>query len=158
MASKRRFAAHVLDSIRRALKRVGKSSVEMWIIVETNRDGRLHIHGGCVCADVDLPALEKALTAAGGDWQDGQQGRQLVIANQYDPDGWVGYCLKDVSRTRKHVRGSLIVRTSGLGDQAKATYEDWRREAQENRRRSKAAAGKASRTPRQGRRQNDRVR
>lgn len=155
---KQGFAAHILDRIRRALKRAGKPEIEMWIVVERCRgNGRLHIHGGCACTDNDLPAVERALKAAGGDWDDGKQGRQLDMKDQDDPAGWVRYCLKDLSRTRKDpsqmqpdVRGSMIARTGGLGRQAEAIYEEWRQsqKARDERRRKKGVSSKRHRTRR----------
>ena len=144
---KQSFSAHILERVRKALRGSGLPGVEVWIIVEENADGRLHIHGGLAYRDEDLPAIKRSIKSVGGRWLGNRQGRQLDIRDQYRPAGWAKYLGKAQPRTRRRVKGRMIARTQQLDQRAKAAYEELRKRERELRTWRIAAAG-ASGEPR----------
>ncbi len=69
-------------------------------VLETTASRRLHVHG--VIAISGAPeALRRALTQAGGLWDDAGAEYQLDLQPVWDGDGWSRYCNKDAARTRK---------------------------------------------------------
>lgn len=98
----------LLDYLRRRvaleLKRATGRAVPMWVVVETDDDGRPHVHGGLALNDNDVPArIEEALVKAGGNWK--RQGSAPVdVRRQWNADGWAAYPLKRMARTRRHLR------------------------------------------------------
>lgn len=97
-----------LDFVRRrvtlALKRGLGRTVATWFALETDDDGRPHIHGGLALNDNEDPALvEEALAKAGGNWT--RMGSRCAdVRRQWEPDGWAVYPLKRIARTRRHLR------------------------------------------------------
>lgn len=90
--------------VARVLKREIGRSVTLWIGIETDDDGRQHVHGGLAMNDDEDPTIfEKALAKSGGNWT--RSGSRCAdVRRQRDPDGWACYSLKRVGRTRRHLR------------------------------------------------------
>lgn len=99
----------LLDFMRRRVARhlnreMGRH-MPFWFEIETDDDGRPHLHGGIPMANdnEDAPAIERALVKAGGNWS--RRGSAPAdVRRQYEPDGWAVYGLKRIGRTRRHLR------------------------------------------------------
>lgn len=87
-----------------ALKRAFGAAPPMWLVIETEDDGRQHLHGGIALTDRHDPAaILKTLSKACGDWTT-QGSAPAYWRDQYDPDGWAAYPLKRAPRTRRDLR------------------------------------------------------
>lgn len=87
-----------------ALKRAFGKAPPMWLVIETEDDGRQHLHGGIALTDRHDPvAILKTLSKACGDWTT-QGSAPAYWRDQYDPDGWAAYPLKRKERTRRDLR------------------------------------------------------
>lgn len=117
-------ARGALDYLRRrvalALKRAFGKTPPMWLCVETDDDGRPHLHGGLALNDNHDPAhVEVILAKAGGAWtRKGSAPADVRV--QWEPDGWAVYPLKRMARTRRHLREA-----AGLGPNARVTLVSW---------------------------------
>ena len=133
----RGFLDHVRRRVALNLKRELGRTVALWIVVETDDDGRPHLHGGLALADNDRPVLvEEALAKAGGNWTR-RGSRPADCRVQWEPDGWAVYPLKRLARTRRHLRDaaglppgartSIYSVTADLLAEGKRIHEDVRR-------------------------------
>ncbi len=113
-----------LDYLRRrvalALKRAFGKTPPMWLCVETDDDGRPHLHGGLALNDNHHPAcVEAVLAKAGGTWiRKGSAPADVRV--QWEPDGWATYPLKRMARTRRHLREA-----AGLVPDARVALVSW---------------------------------
>ena len=104
-------ARGILDFLRRRvvlnLKRSLGRAVPMWLAIETDDEGRPHLHGGLALNDNDnRDDVRACLERAGGAWS--RQGSAPVdIRLQWRPIGWAAYPLKRVARTRRDLRKSV---------------------------------------------------
>ncbi|ACB83543.1 hypothetical protein Mpop_5454 (plasmid) [Methylorubrum populi BJ001] len=98
----------LLDYMRRrialGLKRALGETPPLWVAIETDDDGRPHLHGGIALTDKHAPAVVLgALAKAGGNWT--RQGSAPAdLRPQHDPDGWAVYPFKRKERTRRDLR------------------------------------------------------
>ena len=117
-------ARGALDYLRRrvalALKRAFGKTPPMWLCVETDDDGRPHLHGGLALNDNHDPAhVEAVLAKAGGAWtRKGSAPADVRV--QWEPDGWAVYPLKRMARTRRHLREA-----ASLGPDARVPLVSW---------------------------------
>jgi len=103
---------------------LASASVPLWLVLETTPAGRLHIHGGLFVANPELlPAIERALAKAGGEWG-ATAGRehQLDVGPQRTPDAWAAYPLWRQGQTRRHLREA-----AGLEPDAPVRIATWSR-------------------------------
>jgi hypothetical protein len=112
----RGFLDHVRRKVVRTLKRALGRVFPIWLVVETDNDGRPHLHGGIALNDNDRPdEVEKTLAKSGGDWT--RPGSAPAdVRRQWCPDGWACYPLKRLERTRRHLREA-----AGLDPDARVT-------------------------------------
>lgn len=97
---------HVRRRVVRAVQDAYGGARPLWVVLETDDDGRLHVHGGVALNDNDLPGrLEASLAKFGGGWTRRGSAPADVRA-QWEPDGWAVYPLKRFERTRRHLRAS----------------------------------------------------
>jgi hypothetical protein len=103
-------ARGLLDYMRRrialGLKRTFGETPPLWVAIETDDDGRPHLHGGIALTDQHAPAVVLgALAKAGGNWT--RQGSAPAdLRPQHDPDGWAAYPFKRAARTHRDLRQS----------------------------------------------------
>ena len=104
----------LLDYMRRrialGLKRTFGGTPPMWVAIETDDEGRPHLHGGIALMDQHAPAMVLgALAKAGGNWM--RQGSAPAdLRPQHDPDGWAVYPFKRKERTRRDLRQAAGLR------------------------------------------------
>lgn len=113
----RGFLDFMRRRVARHLDREMGRKVPFWFEVETDHNGRPHLHGGIPLANdnEDVPAIERALVKAGGNWS--RRGSAPAdVRRQYEPDGWAVYGLKRIGRTRRHLREA-----AGLDEAAQVT-------------------------------------
>jgi len=96
--------------IARQLQQAAGRHVEFWFVLENAKTGGrgLHVHGEMVASTDELPALRKALRAAGGEWSEARQ-HQAHTGRKPADAGWIGYITSEDVLTRKHrkVAGSV---------------------------------------------------
>ncbi|WP_159010038.1 hypothetical protein [Bradyrhizobium sp. S69] len=125
LASPKGFSAYMRGMIVRALQRELGYVPLFWFVVDTTSQGRLHLHGGIVCDDNVLNAIERALRHAGGDWASRKHHeRQLDLTPQTDLDGWVDYALGNMPKVRRLISGKGVVISNPLRKLAQALYEN----------------------------------
>lgn len=125
LASPKGFSAYMRLAIVRALQRELGCVPLLWFAVDTTSHGRLHLHGGIVCDDNVLSAIERALRHAGGDWASRKHHEcQLDLKPQTDLDGWVNYALDNMPKVRRLISGKGVVISNPLRKLAQALYEN----------------------------------
>jgi hypothetical protein len=125
LASPKGFSAYMRGMIVRAFQRKLGYVPLFWFVVDTTSQGRLHLHGGIVCNDNVLNAMERALRHAGGNWASiKHHERQLELKPQTDLDGWVNYALGNLPKVRCQISGTGVVISSPLRKLAQALYEN----------------------------------
>lgn len=147
----RGFLDHLRRKVARYLKNELRRSASFWFVLETDANGRPHLHGGLVLNDNDDPAaVERALAKAGGA-ASSQGSKPADIRPQHDPDGWAAYSTKRIGRTKRHLRdlGGLDLEdhvtiwtcTDDLRTEGKRLHEEARQAIQEARQRPPAVPG-----------------
>lgn len=94
----------------------------------TGRPGRLHAHGIVEASVEEASAVEGALVAAGGRWEDPRGNvHQVVVKPMTNADGWIRYILGDLVHTRRVTGHDRLISTSkSLKDPGKKVLEELR--------------------------------
>ncbi len=124
--------AGFLDSLKRSfdkeLKRAG-IVLPYWFVVDTDKDGRLHIQGAVLPpqpSERGMQALREAMKAAWGEWQGPGKHKQLRFKELYS-DGWAIYCMRNQRKVAKVIGPRTFTVTQPLGRDAKWVYGEVRR-------------------------------
>lgn len=130
--------AGFLDSLKRSfdkeLKRAG-IVLPYWFVVDTDKDGRLHIQGATLPPSTSLRAmlnLRNAMKAAWGEWQGPGKHKQLCFKPLYSDD-WASYCMRNQRKVAKVIGPRTFTVTQPLGRDAKWVYGEVRRIMRGNR-------------------------
>jgi hypothetical protein len=98
----------VRERIVRSLKAEFGPGVPSVVVLELDRDGRLHTHGVVGVQTEDLHRVDKALRAAGGKWSAAGPEYQLRLKVMYDPIGWWDYITKEFAKIDEHQRALWV--------------------------------------------------
>jgi hypothetical protein len=89
----------VRNRISRLLKSKLKRDVAFIVVLEETWDGRLHAHGAVQADRDEMPRVDEALRAAGGNWTAVRgEDHQLHLAPIWSSCGWWDYLIKDLRR------------------------------------------------------------
>lgn len=118
------FTRHMQRQIDRDLVRAGFDRLPWWFSVDVEGD-RLHLHGGMLLADEDVPKVDAALRRAGG--------KMTGIAAKYQLDmkprcdhGWATYAIRNRGRVRPVIGDHTVSISQPLRSQARWLYERYR--------------------------------
>jgi hypothetical protein len=94
------FVRSLTLAFNRALKRRFGYVPVYWLCVDTNKFGRLHLHGAIALGPDDHPLLQEVMKEAWG----AQKGRgkelQIDLNHQRCDDGWADYALRNRAKVR----------------------------------------------------------
>lgn len=90
--------------LRQAARRIGMEMPRFWFAVDTNEEGRLHLHGGITVATPNRTAIEQALRKAVGYSQQLRGGSHLVLKPTTCAVGWVQYASRNWELVRLQIR------------------------------------------------------
>lgn len=120
--------AGFLDSLKRPfdqlLRRAG-IDLPYWFCIDTDRDGRLHIHGAFGASPEDHQHLKDIMWQAWGKWPGA--GLQFQIKINPCDDGWATYSMRNRRRVAKIIGDRTFTITRPLQRDAEFVYTEVRR-------------------------------
>jgi hypothetical protein len=125
------IARYMHGLIQRQLKaefaKLGERPPEFFIVIEATEFGEVHIHGAVTMSGHDqaLPAIRKALKAAGGKWVGPSgvtSGRQLDTKKLTTSIRWMHYASKWALQSADRIDGSVFAASNDLRTRGQAWY------------------------------------
>jgi hypothetical protein len=116
------------DRVRDALKAEFGQAMDFWCALDTDADGRLHIHGGIIASPQDRDRLRNALKRAGGRWTHKRGEKRQVWIGEHGDSGWGTYSVRNNDAVRQQVGQRGVYASGSIKRRAEALYGQDRRE------------------------------